>query len=453
MDEKEKQNNRKRLSLLVLGSAFGSIAGYYSYNLLRYLRKVMDQPRLLSRASFIPLEDTVTVESRAMQIAIENLRAGLELRQLADGSQKLVLNAGPRNFREPWARDLGFASYGLMALDERRAIRENLDVFYMNQLPDGQLPIKVHSTNVPTRYLHSLLKREQPIYNPLRPRYFSGHKTISLDGNPLLVIAALEYIRNCQDQEFMDRYWSAIKQAVRWLEKYALTEDGLLHQGPFSDWADSIARRGRVLYTNVLYWKALQELSKAAGELGELPEAQELQEKADHIKAAINDYFWRPQLGYYVTTQEFANLSSSGNLLAVAWDLATPEQGHAILDAMERFGMANPVPTRPVHSPYPKRYIAIENRLGGIGYYHTEAAWIWLGAWHVIAAQHLGRNEEARQLLDRMARAIVRDGEVHEVYSPSGRYISTLVYTSEAPLTWSAAMFVYASSLLGVQPA
>ena len=449
----ENQNKRKRLSLLVLGSAIGSVAGYYSYNFLRYFQKVMDQPRLLSRASFIPLEDPVTVEARAMQIAGENLRAGLELRRMADGSEKQVLYAGPRNFREPWARDFGFASYGLMALGETQAIRENLEVFFMNQLPDGQLPIKVHSTNVPTRYLHSLLKREQPTYYPLRPKYFSGHKTISLDGNPLLVIAAIQYIRSCQDEEFKDRYWAGIKQGAVWLEKYALTEDGLLHQGPYSDWADSIARQGRVLYTNVLYWKALHELSEAAEQFNETQEAQEFRAKATQVKSAVNEYFWRPELGYYVTSHEFGNLSSSGNLLAVAWDLATPEQGHAILDAMERFGMANPVPTKPVHSPYPKRYIAIENRLGGIGYYHTDAAWIWLGAWHVIAAHHLGRTEEARNLLDRMARVIVRDGEVHEVYSPSGRYISTLLYTSEAPLTWSAGMFVYASSLLGIQPA
>ena len=208
-----------------------------------------------------------------------------------------------------------------------------------------------------------------------------------------------------------------------------------------------------MLYTNVLYWKALYELSETAQVLGNLPEAQDFKTKANQVKAAINDYFWRPELGYYITTQEFGNLSSSGNLLAVAWDLATPEQGHAILDAMDKFGMANPVPTRPVHSPYPKRYIAIENRLGGIGYYHTDAAWIWLGAWHVIAAQNLGRMDEARDLLDRMARVIVREGEVHEVYAPSGKFISTLWYTSEAPLTWSAGMFLYACDKLGVQPA
>ncbi|MCW8911160.1 MAG: ParB/RepB/Spo0J family partition protein [Gammaproteobacteria bacterium] len=39
--------------------------------------------------------------------------------------------------------------------------------------------------------------------------------------------------------------------------------DGLLHQKAFADWADSIAREGRILYTNVLFWKALQDLAES----------------------------------------------------------------------------------------------------------------------------------------------------------------------------------------------
>jgi len=137
-------------------------------------------------------------------------------------------------------------------------------------------------------------------------------------------------------------------------------------------------------------------------------------------------------------------LSSSGNLLAIAWGLTTPEQAHARLDAMNHFQMANPVPTRVVHRAYPRKYIALENRLGGIPHYHTSAAWLWLGAWHVIALARLKRLAEAEMLLFRIAEVIVADGAVHEVYGPDGRYLSTFWYTSEAPLTWSAGMVVYA---------
>jgi hypothetical protein len=42
--------------------------------------------------------------------------------------------------------------------------------------------------------------------------------------------------------------------------------------------------------------------------------------------------------------------------------------------------------------------------------------------------------------------AIAQDGVVHEVYGQDGRYLSTRWYTSEAPLTWSASLFIYADA-------
>jgi hypothetical protein len=43
-----------------------------------------------------------------------------------------------------------------------------------------------------------------------------------------------------------------------------------------------------------------------------------------------------------------------------------------------------------------------------------------------------------------MAKVIVRDGAVHEVYTPNGLYLSSFWYTSEAPLTWSAGLVAHA---------
>jgi hypothetical protein len=54
------------------------------------------------------------------------------------------------------------------------------------------------------------------------------------------------------------------------------------------------------------------------------------------------------------------------------------------------------------------------------------------------------RLPEAEELLYRMSGVIVREGAVHEVYDPNGYPLSSFWYTSEAPLTWSAGMFVHA---------
>ncbi|MCA9997746.1 MAG: hypothetical protein KDE56_18435, partial [Anaerolineales bacterium] len=60
------------------------------------------------------------------------------------------------------------------------------------------------------------------------------------------------------------------------------------------------------------------------------------------------------------------------------------------------------------------------------------------------ALVQMGRLAEAALLLDRVSAVIVQDGVVHEVYGKNGRFLSTPLYTSEAPLTWNASMVVHA---------
>jgi GH15 family glucan-1,4-alpha-glucosidase len=416
-----------------------------SWLFIRFWQRVWQQPLL----TIVPLElvpgDGMTTIENARLIAVGNVEGGIEERHLPDGRRKLIINAGWRNFREPWARDFGFASFGLLEISEHLVVKETLELFLHFQRKDGQFPVKVHSTNILERFIHSLFQRQQPIHAPLRPKYRTAHHTISLDGNALIVIAALNYLRRVNDEAFAETHWPALKQGLYWLESKALEADGLLHQGAYTDWADSVKRVGCVHYTNVLYWKALHEFAIDAVRYGFITEGEMFQKRAEQLKKAIDDHFWLEDEGYYRTSDQFHDiLSSSGNLLAVAWGLASPEQANCILDRMKAFKMAEPVPTQVTNRPYHESFIALENRLAGIPHYHTSAAWLWLGAWHVVALARNNRLEEAQELLDRMSTVIVRDGVVHEVYGLDGRYLSTLFYTSEAPLTWSASLFIYA---------
>lgn len=441
----EKRNKNLLWSLL---AAAATVLFYGLWQLVRYGQRLWRQPRLAQILPGIETDETELLRSKGQAIAIDNLRSGLEQRPLANGETKTILCAGVRNFREPWARDFGFASLGLLALDEISAVRDGLDVFFTFQNESGQFPVKVHATNIIDRYLHSLFGREQPITTPLRPKYITAHNTISLDGNCLLIIAALHYAQHIDEPDFLAQNWPKLERALGWLAEHKHADDGLLHQSAFTDWADSVGRTGRVLYTNVLYWKAVHEMAAAAQQLGYHDAAADYSNQANALATAVQIYFWRDDLGYFVTSQEYTFLSSSGNLLAIAWELASDEQAQTILDAMDRFGMADPVPTQVTHLPYPKATIALENRLAGIPEYHTHAAWLWLGAWHVIALVKAGRHQQAQKTLDRIYRVVVRDGVVHEVYGRNGRYLSTTWYTSEAPLTWNAGMLVYARHIL-----
>ncbi len=136
---------------------------------------------------------SIPIEAHALFIAADNLRSAIELRRFGNRKTREILHAGYRNFRESWARDFSFASYGLLALNEFKVVKDTLEAFLDHQTPEGQFPVKLHSMGMVTRWMHSLLEREQSTEIPMRPKYLSGHGTPSLDGQCLMVIAAIHY--------------------------------------------------------------------------------------------------------------------------------------------------------------------------------------------------------------------------------------------------------------------
>ena len=428
------------------GALFGTVTGIASLLTFQYLFGILRRPRLISQAILLGEERFDNEEALAIFIATESLRSGIQQRRLTTHGSKEVLHAGYRNFSESWARDFGFAAFGLLTLKQYNPVKETLEAFLWHQTSEGQLPVKLHSVHVVTRFLHSFFGREQPNELMLKPKYLSGHGAPSLDGQALLVIAALAYTQETGNLKFLQEHWAELRSAMSWLHRYrkGTGDDPLLHQGAFADWADSIARHGRVLYTNVVYWKALSEMAIAANRLDLQQKAVEYFVQAENVLRAINRFFWRQDLGYFVTSDELLQLSSDGNLLAIAWGLATQEQAESILQVMERAKMAEPVPTRVTYPSYPRHLIALENLLGGVENYHTDASWLWIGAWHVIALVKTGQMDAAQTLVSRILNVIVQDRQVNVVHAPTGKPLSSMWYTSEAPLTWNAGMILYA---------
>jgi glycogen debranching enzyme len=424
----------------LLGAALG-VGATLTY---QYFSKIFRQPRLASQAVLADVSEFDTQETRALFIAVENLHSGISERRLENRDHKQILHAGYRNFRESWARDFSFAVYGLLALKEYEPIRDTLEAFFAYQKPDGRLPVKLRSLDVVSRFFHSVFEREQPLEMPLTPKYITGHGSHSLDGQALLVNAAAQYIQETGDRAFAQENWDKLKLGMDWLTAHVYGGTHLLGQSAYADWADSVARKGIVFYTNVVYWKALQEMAVLAEYLGEGADTENYRQSGAIVGSELQEYLWRPASGYFAASTSMDNLSSAGNLLAITWGLADEQQANSILDRIRAFGMAIPVPTQAAFPPYRRSAISPENRLGGIGNYHTDAAWLWIGAWHIIALCKLGRIEEAQKLLTRAADVIVRDQQVHEVYAPNGQPLSSRFYTSEAPLMWNAGMMIHA---------
>src|SRR5512139_158153 len=143
------------------GALFGAVAGIGSLLTYQYLIGILRQPRLLPWTLLSKPEEFETQEALALFIASENLRVGVQTRRLKSEQYKDILHAGYRNFRESWARDFGFASFGLLALEQYDIVRQTLEAFFWHQTSQGQLPVKLPSLDFLTRYFHSMLGREQ----------------------------------------------------------------------------------------------------------------------------------------------------------------------------------------------------------------------------------------------------------------------------------------------------
>ncbi|MBX3170234.1 MAG: hypothetical protein KF760_22705 [Candidatus Eremiobacteraeota bacterium] len=391
---------------------------YAVLDVYRTVRKVMGRPNLTRPA---------TEGMNGLEVTRACLEACLEFRRVGENRHATVLCAGFRHFREPWARDFGFACYGLLAEGRDQVVEDGLRLFFRHQKPNGQLPLKLHSTRLLERYLHSVLGRVQPDETDLIPRYLTAHGTRSLDSVLLLVIAWGEYLRKTGQ---LGELAHQAHKALEWVERMR-DGRGLIQQGPYADWADTIGRRGAVLYTNVLWWKARTMLDDG---------------QAEEIGRNLLGYFYKD--GYLHNTPSSPVFTSPANFMAVAWGLTNEEQSRAILDYADRCGISRVVPARVTDRPYPFYQVSPLMWLAGISHYHTSCSWMWIGGWHAVACQRAGRSERAQEILHKMLEVVERDRTVFEVHAPDGKPLARKLYHSEEPLSWNAAMILYAHSVV-----
>lgn len=408
-------------------------AGYWFLDLYRTGKKVLKRDRLVR-------PDTEGLE--AVEVVRVCLESCMEHRRVGPDERATVVCAGFRHFREPWARDFGFAAFGLLTEGRADVVNDGVRLFFSHQKSNGQLPLKLHSTNLAERYLHSVFHRVQPVEANLIPRFITAHGTRSIDSVLLLVIAWSECALQTRDTSLaVDLHGQAVR-AMKWVERYE-GKTGLIHQGPFADWADSIGRKGPVLYTNVLWWKALQGVEQVEQQL--LPEGmRHSAETSTLVGERILSSYFKPESGYLYQTPTDPMFAAAPNYMACAWGLVNPEQANSILDYARNMGMSAVVPSRVTDREYKFYQVGPEMWIAGIPNYHTNCSWMWIGGWHAVACLETGRVEEAREYVDRMLEIVGRDRTVFEVHDQTGVPLSTRLYHSEEPLSWNAAMILYA---------
>lgn len=356
----------------------------------------------------------------AYDIAVRDLRA-------CYGQEGIF--AGLHHFKDYWARDALFACLGSLKLEDYDIVEKNLQLFIDNINKKGQVPLRI-GRNIVGIVLKK--KKRYPLYS------FDFNNKTTLDQNSLLIILSYEYYKKTGDKIFLSKNLDLLKKIMDWNFLNDKDDDLLIEEEGLSNWADSVRKKGKVLYTNVCHCHALKcmyELSKTKTYL----------DKYEKVKKKINELFWSGEhyIDWIDEKKQYNYFSTDGNILAVLWDIADKEKSNHIEEASHVFEVHD-VPSECVHPRYPKKHISLPLKLIGLGDYHNGLSWMWLGCISAVAKKKVRREKDAKELIKKIEQIILKHNSVYEVYDNKGNPVKRLFYKSEFPFAWSAGLFVYA---------
>jgi len=368
---------------------------------------------------------------QAYKIASDNLRA-------CYGKQGIF--AGLNHFKDYWARDSFFASYGSLAKEDHDIVRQNLTLFLKNINPNGQVPLRIGKSGlgIVLSYYGIRIGKRKAVYTTDK----SKRKTV--DQNSLFIISLYEYYKATTDKNLIEKNIEKIEKIIKWNFLNDKDKDYLIEENEYCNWTDSIKKKGKVLYTNVCHCHALYCISKLYENIDKTKSRKYL-DLHKKVKGKINELFWSGEhyLDWIDNNKRYNYFSTDGNALAVLWNIADKEKAKHIEEASHIFDV-NDVPSQCVHPNYPSNYVSLQTKALGLGDYHNGLSWLWLGCINALAKNKVGMKKKAISLLRKISLLIIKYRHVYEVYDKSGKPVKRLIYRTEYPFAWSSGLFLYA---------
>ena len=348
-------------------------------------------------------------------------------RDLHDCVTRDGIVAGIHHFTDLWARDSLFATFGLRTSGELQSARTTIGTFLRYQRGDGLIPYRVRRTGISiSKYFGkpALLTSPQPDF-----RSYQSGGTVP-DGGLMTVIATSEYVRRSGDKLFFKINGRQVRRAMHWyLKRFG---DGLISEWLQCEWADAVLKIGKVLYTNLLYWKAL-------GDIGDTTRQQMIGDK-------IRSQFWTGRyFADWVDWRRHDYFASHPNMLAIVFGLATKTETESIVAYAQQYCW-NGWTLEENFPSYPWWRIPVQNYLVGMADYHNRGCvWLQPGILYAMGLHRLGKTKEAKIVLKAVADKVIEYNGIYEIYEKNGRPVNRLFYTAEHPFAWSAGLFLWAT--------
>jgi len=177
------------------------------------------------------------------------------------------------NYQRIWSRDGAITSLAALLTNEHElhdAARNTLNTLARYQGPHGEIPSNV---------------------DPETEHISYGGTAGRVDGNLWFIIACSQYWKRTGDEPFLSTMQKPLERVRYLLGCWEFNSRGLLYIPMTGDWADEFLQHGYVLYDQLLYLRAQQELADVHQFLHNSPDRQ-LTEKIARLKHLIQANYW-----------------------------------------------------------------------------------------------------------------------------------------------------------------
>lgn len=238
----------------------------------------------------------------------------------------------------------------------------------------------------------SLMKKVDPLGRIIQDTGSGGAWPVSTD-REIWCAAAWEVYKVTGDRKWLEYIYPIMKRSLETdREAFYDTATGLVRgETSFIDWREQSHPRwmqcadiynSETLSTSVVHARAWRVLGEAASLLGHKDVARDAFAQADAIAAAVNEYLWMEDKGYYAMylygrDNLIANprAETLGESLAIMWDVAPEARAKKVTEN-------NPTTPFGVTIFWPS--------IADIPSYHNKSLWPWVGAWWGLANAKAG---------------------------------------------------------------
>jgi glycogen debranching enzyme len=321
----------------------------------------------------------------ARQKAVEVLR-------ICSTKNGLYASGGKKGYASVWARDSMISMIGAShdSGQFRKVFEKSLETLALHQSIKGQIPNDVD------------------IFEKARKEV-----TYATIDSSLWFVLGEYYYKKKFGLKLWEKHGKNIWNAMNWAGFQDAGEDLMPEQQPTSDWEDCFPHKyGHTINTQALYFAALC----ATGRRKIIPKfRKQVYRYLWHDEGYFLPWHWKDHEKYSEKETWFDSL---GNMLAIAFGLATKKQAESILDFAENKKIAEPFPMKAIYppikrgSPEWKDYFGA-SLAGTPNNYLNGGIWPFIGGFYVCALVETGRKKEAEMQLEKLAHAN-KMGKAHE---------------------------------------